>query len=311
MMNRLGVAACCLVMMACAAERKPGDLFGPSEVGTLVVDAQLLVGHRLPEMFVHQTLAPGAKYTRDLFAVTDAQVVITKEGETFAYRPDPDSLGRYLPPVDAPIVTPLTEYGLTVRSGEREARAVTRTPALLRLRESVLLDEKTQQVRRQLKMFSEGEDVVFSAPENQIVYLDGLLETRFDPVDVPAYQAGVFSLDPGSEQLLDADWLEEEDYEEILQREVSSPPYDARDGKLRLPWFAVYYAGRHMIKIYALDVNWFDFSRSSPEMQEQGGGFGGLAGENFERPLFHVEGGIGLFGSASVDSLGFVVLPRE
>jgi hypothetical protein len=160
-------------------------------------------------------------------------------------------------------------------------------------------------------MFSEGEDVVFSAPENQIPYLEGLLETRFDPIDVPAYQAGVFSLDPDSEQLLDADWLEEEDYEEILQREVSSPPYDAPDGRLRLPWFAVYYAGRHMIKIYALDVNWFDFARSSPEMQEQGGGFGGLAGENFERPIFHVEGGIGLFGSASVDSVGFVVLPRE
>ena len=36
----------------------------------------------------------------------------------------------------------------------------------------------------------------------------------------------------------------------------------------------------------------------------------GLAGDNFERPLFHVNGGIGIFGSASVDSVGFVVLPR-
>ncbi|MDP6779793.1 MAG: DUF4249 family protein [Candidatus Latescibacteria bacterium] len=309
--TRLTFWICSLVLVACAAERKPGDLFGPSEAGTLVVDAQLLVGLRLPAMFVHQTLEPGAKYTRDLFAVRDAQVEITTGSEVFTYSADPDSMGRYLPPAGAPVVLPETEYRLLVRSGGREARAVTRTPERLVLRESVLLDEETLQVRRRLRSYSEGETVVFSAEENRITYLDGLVETRFDPIDVRAYQAGVFSLDPDSEQLLDADWLEEDDYEEILQREVSSPPYDAPDGKLRLPWFAVYYAGRHVIKIYALDVNWFDFARSSPEMQEQSGGFGGLAGENFERPIFHVDGGIGLFGSASVDSLGFVVIPRE
>ena len=39
--------------------------------------------------------------------------------------------------------------------------------------------------------------------------------------------------------------------------------------------------------------------------------FGELAGDSFQRPLFRVQGGIGLFGSASVDSIGFVVLPRS
>ena len=114
-------------------------------------------------------------------------------------------------------------------------------------------------------------------------------------------------MDPTSERVLEADFLDEEDFEK-LERQVSSPAYDAPDGKLRLPWFAVYFAGRHLIKIYALDQNWFDFARSSPEMDN--GGFGGLAGDNFERPIFRVEGGIGLFGSAAMDSLGFVVLPR-
>jgi hypothetical protein len=60
-------------------------------------------------------------------------------------------------------------------------------------------------------------------------------------------------------------------------------------------------------RTYALDRNWYDLVRSDPD---EGGSFGGLAGDEFERPLFHVEGGIGLFGSAAVDSVGFVVLPR-
>lgn len=310
-MKRVFLIASCLLVAACATDREPGDLFGPAESGTLVVDAQLFVDHPLPDLFVRETVAPGLEYTRDKAAVTDAEVEIAQGAQVFRYQADPDSLGRYLPPDGAPLVLPETEYRLTVRSQGRVARAVTQTPPRFHLREWVLLDEQTQTQKRQLKMFSDGEDAVFTAQENQIVYFDGLLEVRFDPVDVPAYQAGVFSLDLDSERVLNVDWLEEEDYEDFVERQVSSPPYDAPDGRLRLPWFAVYFAGRHLIRIYALDRNWFDFARSSPALQQEQGGFGGLAGENFERPLFRVEGGIGLFGSAAVDSLGFVVLPRE
>jgi hypothetical protein len=140
-----------------------------------------------------------------------------------------------------------------------------------------------------------------------VVYLDGLLEARFQRIDVPGYQIGNFSLDPGSEFVIRADFLDEEDYRK-LKRQTSSPAIQAPDGNLRLPWFAIYYAGRHLTRIYALDRNWYDWARSSN--REGGGGFGGLAGDSFERPIFHVEGGIGLFGSASVDSIGYVILPR-
>ena len=89
---------------------------------------------------------------------------------------------------------------------------------------------------------------------------------------------------------------------------------EAPDGNLRMPWFIVGFAGRHVIRVYAVDKNWFDLIRSVPEFyqDDDDGAFqqGGLAGDNFERPLFHVDGGIGIFGSASVDSVGFVVLPR-
>ena len=304
-MVRLMVVACCLVMVACAADRGPGELFGPSTEGILVADALLIVDRPLPDLFVHETAAPGVLYTREMAAVLGAEVEIRQGEQVFPYRADPDSLGRYMPPEDRPSVMPNTEYRLTVRSEGREAYATTRTPERFRIRETVLLDEESLEVERRLRPFSDGADAVFSAPENRVTYLDGLLEARFEPMDVPAYQVGIFSLDLDSGFVIEVDFFAEEDYED-LERQSSLPPLEGTDGVLRMPWLVISFAGRHLIKVYALDENWFDFARSS-----QGGGFGEEAGGGLERPLFRVEGGIGLFGSASVDSLGFVVVPRE
>ena len=75
-----------------------------------------------------------------------------------------------------------------------------------------------------------------------------------------------------------------------------------------MPWVAVYFQGRYQVKVFAVDTNWYDFIRSDPQSAGGGPGFGGNAGDSFERPIFHVDGGIGLFGSAAVDSIGFRVL---
>jgi hypothetical protein len=299
---------CFLLLTACSADRRPGELFGPAEEGTLVIDALLIVDRPLPDVFVRQTVRPNVLYSRAAAAVRGADATIRQGERVFRYADDPDSIGRYLPPANPPVVTPSTEYRLIVTAGDRQARATTRTPDRFTIQGAVMLDERTLEVRRHFKTFADGADLVFTAPENQVTYLDGLLEARFRPIGVPAYQVGIFSLDFDSERVIEADFLDEEDYE-AFERQSSSPPLRAIGGTLRLPWFTIFFAGRHVIKIYALDDNWFDFARSSPEQPNQG--FGGLAGDNFERPLFRVDGGIGLFGSASVDSLGFVVLPKE
>ncbi len=298
---------CCALLLACSADRRPGSLFGPSEQGTIVVDALLIVDQPLPDLFVRQTLAPDVLYTQEAAAVRGAGVSIRQGDQTFRYAGDPSRPGRYLPPASPPTVAPGTEYRLLVTVGDREVRAITRTPGRIRIQEAVLLDANTLAVRRRLKTFADGPDLVFTAPENQVTYLDGLLEARFGRIDAPGYQIGNFSLDPGSGFVIRADFLSEEDFRK-LKRQTSSPPLQAPDGSLRLPWFAIYFAGRHLTRIYAVDRNWYDFIRSSP--RENNSGFGGLAGDNFERPLFKVEGGIGLFGSASVDSVGYVILPR-
>lgn len=312
-MNRKTISqiliAVCLALFGCSADRKPGELFGPAEEGTLVVDALLIVDQSLPDVLLRRTVRPDRPYDRAQAAVRGATVTIGQGAASYRYVEDPDSAGRYIPPTGAPFVSPLTEYRLTVTASGRQASAVTVTPARFALREAVLLDEKSLAVIRRLKMFTDSAESVFTAPENQMTYLDGLLETRFAATGALAYQVGIISLDPDSKRLLEADFMNEDDYKEMVKRQSSSPPLEASDGKLRLPWFMVGYAGRHLVRVCAVDQNWFDFARSSPELAEQQG-YGSLAGDNFERPFFRVEGGIGLFGSAAVDSLGFVVHAR-
>lgn len=317
-MKTLFLMGCCLIALAgCKAERGPSSFYGPDASGMLVVDALLIVDRPLPALFITQTTTiassrnawnTSARYEES--AVTDAEVTIAQGEQRFSYRADPNSPGRYVPPPNAPRVLPDAVYELRVQSQGREASAQTRTPDRLDIREVVLLDDATLEVMRVLKRFEDGG--VFSAPENRVPYLLGFLEMRFDPLSAGGYQISIASLDLESDYLANSEVFEEENFD----RYGSSPALEAADGNLRMPWFIVGFAGRHVIRVYAVDKNWFDLIRSGPEFfqddDDDDNAFqtGGLAGDNFERPLFHVEGGIGLFGSASIDSMGFVVLPR-
>ena len=304
------LVGCLVALVGCKAERDPSSLFGPDASGVLVVDALLIVGQPLPQVLISETVKANAGYSERWEGVGDAEVVISQGEQTFVYSPD-FAAGYYLPPPNAPLVLPNTTYNLRVRSQGREATAQTITPGRLDIREAVLLDETTLEVVRVLKRYEDS--TVFSVPENRVAYQTGFLEARFDPLPVSGYHLAIESLDLGSDFVIDSDLVGEGDRLDY-ERYGSSPALAAPDGNLRLPWFAVAFAGPYVMRIYAVDKNWFDLIRSVPEFfqDDDDRAFqpGGLAGDNFERPLFHVDGGIGIFGSASVDSVGFVVLPR-
>ena len=298
---------CLIALMGCKVERDPSSLFGPDASGVLVVDALLIVDKPLPQVLISETVKANAGYSERWEGVGDAEVVITQGERTFLYSPG-FAAGYYMPPSNVPLVLPNTTYHLRVRSQGREATAQTITPGRFDIREAVLLDDETLEVIRPLNRYEDG-----NVEENRVVYQDGLLEMRFDPLPVSGYHIAIESLDPTSDFVIYSD-LVDEDERADFERYGSSPAFEGTDGIVRFPWFAVAYAGPHVIRIYAVDKNWFDLIRSVPEFfqDDDGNAFqpGGLAGDNFERPLFHVDGGIGIFGSASVDSVGFVVLPR-
>ena len=288
-----------LPLLACGADKGPEDLFGPSEDNLMVVDAILIVDQPLPPVFVRRTAAPGIPYSPAAASEPEASVAIRHGDQTYAYRADPAIPGRYLPPVERTLVEPSSTYQLSVetRRGERVAASTT-TPSRLFIDEVLLLDEQTLAVERTMRRFAEIGDEVYTAEENQILYPQGIIEAVIRQDVLPAsYQIAVFNLERESPLLFESELIDER-----LDREGSSPPLSLPEGRMRLPWFTLTFAGRHKVKLFAVDSNWFDLIRT--DNVDRGGG-SGQAGDQFGRPIFNVDNGIGLFASAAVDSLGF------
>ena len=291
----------------CSADRDPATLFAPDS-GVLVIDAAMIVGHDYPTVFLTETVAANAVFDIRSAAVSGATIEISGGGITMAYDGPLGFRGVYIPRNPDRKVLESTTYRIEVTTVDgRFLTATTRTPKKFAVDRWVLLDDAGRNVTRELKTFLDPGDP-YDQPENQLTYTEGLLEAWYRETAQPGYQIALFSLDAGSPLLIDPDFLDEDDLADI-ERTISSPPLSDQAGTIRMPWFAIAYEGRYKIKIYTLDRNWYDFARSDPTLSG-GFGFGGNVGDNFERPIFHVEGGIGLFGAAAVDSIGVYFHPR-
>jgi hypothetical protein len=298
-----------LGLQAAGCGRDPNDLFAP-EAGTIVVDAFLVVGQPLPRVVLSQTLAADVPYSHSAAALAGATVRVSHSFGTYSYVEAPDRFGIYDPAVHV-FVEPGTEYRLEIVAADgRRVTATTRTPAPFAIGEWLLLDDAGTTVQRQLATFGDyGGDSLFARPENQLLYSDGLLEARYDASGIIGIQVGLFSRTPDSPRVIDPEFIDDEDLES-LPRSNASPPLDPTSGAVRLPWFAIFFEGRYVLKVWTMDRNWYDLARTDPVLRGGGIGFGGQAGDEFERPIFRLDGGIGLFGSGAVDSLGVVILPR-
>ena len=300
---------------ACTPERDESSLYAPQDIGVLVIDAVLVVDETEPLIRLSRTLAPDVPFTQEAAGETGADIYIQNmsTGEIYYYYDLMDEPGIYYATNVSPI-TPETIYELWVRTTDGEIlSAVTTTPARIEVDQWVLLDPTGTTELRELKTFAEYNDDVYFQPENQITYAEGLIEARFAAGGAEnyagiGYQLALFSLDPDADYVIDPPFFEEDDFED-LPKEGSSPIVEALDGTARLPWFGIYFEGRHDYEIFALDQNWYDLVRTTP--QDGGLGFGGNAGDGVDDPVFRVDGGIGLFGSASSDKVGFYILPAE
>lgn len=303
----------------CTPERDSATLFAPEAVGVLVIDATLIVGEPLPALRLTRTLAPNVPFTLSAAWEHGAAISVSGPAGAIEYREYYEEsvqngvVAAYRPSAPViPLVLPGTRYDLSVvtSKGERLS-AVTVTPAEFQVSDWRLMTADGTSVVRSLRTFAELGDSVYTHPDNQLAYAEGLVEGVL-PQLAPGYgaagfQVALFSLDPDAGFVINPPFFTEEDFAD-LPRMGSSPILNGEQGNLRLPWFGVFYDGRTLYKAFAVDRNWYDLERSIP----QGGGsfiFGGNVGEGVDPPVFHVQGGIGLFGSAAVDSVGFFVLP--
>jgi hypothetical protein len=305
------VVAALIASQGCWTDRPDREFFAPEDIGTLVVDAVLVVGKPLPEIVLSRAIAPDGEFSIGAAAESRAIMELTVEPDGPVVEYVYSLRHPYFVPEDdyaGLIVLPRTTYTLRIVTIEDERLfAQTTTPGEFSVDRWLLLDDTGTTVQRTLRTFEELGEGVYFAPENQLVYTQGLLEGEFvRSPDTPGYHVGIFSLDPESDFVIDPAFFEDDDFAE-LERTISSPAFEWLDGRVRLPWFAIFFQGRYKIKVFAVDENWYRLILTLPEFQS---GFGGNVGDFFNRPSFNIEGGIGLFGSASVDSVGFFILPR-
>jgi hypothetical protein len=249
---------------------------------------------------------PDQDYNAPLAAESGATVVVTDLNSqvSYSYTEAPQK-GKYTTSIPN-VVGPERTYELrvTTTAGE-QMYALTTTPPTFDVTAWLNLMADDTTILDTLRTYDELGTAVYFAPENQVVYNDGLLEARFVRPVVPAFQVGIQSLDLDSTFVIDPDFFSDEDFAS-LDRTASSPALEATDNLVRLPWLVVFFTGRYKIRLVALDDNAFDFVRTAPD-DNAGFAFGGNTGDSFQRPLFHVEGGIGLFGSIAADSVGIFV----
>ncbi len=294
-----------LLAVGCSGQRDPSEVLGISEAGTIVVDGVLMVGDTLADIRISRTTDPDKPYSVPASAISGASVEVRRGATVFVYREFPNEPGFYFAD-QFHVVESETIYELRVVTTEGEVvTAQTLTPPPFEVERWALLENDGVTFRRELLTFEETGGNPWDAPENQLVHADGLFEAQFIRPDVPGFQVAIYSLDEDSDFAIDVSFLDPEDLDEF-ERENSSPILLGDDGTLRLPWFAIAFEGRYLLQIYAVDTNWFDLARSFPELNGGGGfGFGGNAGDNFEKPFFNIEGGIGLFGSGVLQEVGF------
>ena len=155
------------LLAACSAERDPRDLLVPGRVGVPVVDAMLLVGSPMPEIYLTRTVQPGVTFDTANALIANATVRIdnldSAESVTYAYAP---KSGRYLPQGDdVPDVQAQTTYRLTavLLSGE-EIRATTRTPPAFRVDDWVVLEDDGETLRQRFRRFRWASPASISTP---------------------------------------------------------------------------------------------------------------------------------------------------
>ena len=86
MAQRILTMVWCLLAAGCSADREPGELFGPSEAGILVVDGLLIVDEPLPTIYVSRTVAANGSIQAGEVRVPGAVVELRQGSQTYVYR---------------------------------------------------------------------------------------------------------------------------------------------------------------------------------------------------------------------------------
>lgn len=268
------------------------DLYGQDDYEEqYVVESYLIANRAMPEIRLSTTAPFNENYYFEERAVSGAVILVNRyddagnKDKTYSYREQDN--GIYIPQNEdtADLVMPRHLYRLEIEipddNGHR-IEAVTHVPDTFSVKE-VIRDRAVYQSPDQLEF-----NITRNRANGRQIYF--IYSTE--------------SLEP-SEETITPFWKDVVDnYIEarrIRTTIINEENFDINaDGTLtlRMPWIGIAFYGPNIISTFSIDDNAYDFFRSQPV--QAGGGAGSLSPGEIQNIIYHMEGGIGLFGSMSV-----------
>ncbi|MFU8813152.1 MAG: DUF4249 family protein [Balneolaceae bacterium] len=282
-MKYLPLLALALLLLACDTVEQ--DSFREQ----VVIEAYLIAGNPMPEVRVSRTLPAFEEYTFERAALRNAAVVITDTDAGMAIPFREEQPGIYRPHGNVPTIREGGRYAIQVQFNDRDevVTAQTRIPLQFDILGTVP-DEVVFQSSEQLEI-----GITATAPFNgQNVYIFNTIAQN------PIIQ----NLTPFYFDLVDRDNADIEDFFNNSSGLINEGNFTINeDGTitLRIPWLGIAFFGVNDIVINSVDKNINDLLRSQ---DVQLGGSTLPPGE-IPNVIYNVDGGIGIFGSLSADTV--------
>jgi hypothetical protein len=240
----------------------------------IVVDGFIYAGEPIDSVVLHYTVPFTSAYDDSAFAITDADVRVTVDGNEFQLQPIPNKRGRYFLPASSLIVQGGKTYDLSVKVNELTVHSTTIVPMPISItnRDSAFPSDK-------VLILDTNDATTFNftllAGPTQADRLYMLQVTALDttfgkvntgpqgpPIDTSAYVRYSF-----------------------IQTAPNIKIYSRLFG-----WF-----GPNKLTFLSLDNNWVDYKRAV--------GYGDDSFLPYQPSLNHIEGGYGIWASAAKDTI--------
>ncbi|MBN2028766.1 DUF4249 family protein [bacterium] len=261
----------------------------PEFIEEIVVNGYLIVGQGVDSVYVQKTLPIETAYSYDAASVSTDSIFISVDNRRYQLSEYADKPGAYFLPSDSLIVTPGETYRLEVKVGNKTVRASTTAPDMVEI-QSLSADTSFYPYPDQDK--SIPIQMSWNPAEQAVAYeLSVIAHPPYDLVDF------------GMDRMV-KDHLETFDGDTLKAFPPANDfPVSKYETTIEIPWFMFCYYGDYTIKLYASDKNLWDLSVSSAIYMYQS--------SEFEQPIYHVEGGLGIFAAVSVDSVHVHVKKQE
>lgn len=248
----------------------------------LVVTGYLIAGHGIDSVIVSKTVDITQPYDEETM-VSHAQVIVTHSGQFYSLDPVPQKPGYYSLPPESLIIEIGETYDLHVNTGELSVQANTTVPDSISI----------------WGMWIPDPDSLYKTKNGPLPDTVVWNNVPFNMFNVPAfaliwdstevmgdiYRVVVKVENPDLSQLID-----QSDYPEGLKDSSEWIPQITEGGAEGFGWWYLNYYGWHTIEVYSFDEAYYDFHL-------------GNIYDEWDDPRSNIEGGYGLWASASMDSI--------